>query len=255
MLIINKIRFSFCNFVQKYEMGRLLSGLALLIFFMGCTEKLPEGVVSRKAMPDLLFDVHVLDGQLSAYPIDSARMLIESSYDVLFQRHGIDSAQFRKTMEYYAGHPILLREIYTVVNDRVQKYLSEEQAVMAEKYRQEQLADSLIRVHRQDSLAQIARDSTDLLMKRHLLFNHQADSAIDKPIPVTFDRYSTWFLENFGLEKLFFFSVDRGDDLEDRPEEEEAIPDIRFPEVQDPKTMEDFIDFNPQNLREEMKLR
>lgn len=234
-------------------MGRLLSGLALLIFFMACTEKLPEGVVSRKAMPDLLFDVHLLDGQLSAYSIDSARMLIESSYDALYQRHGIDSSQFRKTMEYYAGRPVLLREIYTVVNDRVQRYLTEEQAIMAEKYRQEQLADSLILAHRRDSLAQITRDSTNLLLKRHLLLNHQADSTIDKPIPVTFDRYSTWFLSQSGVEKLFSNSLDMQHTSQDSTAQD--IPDIRFPEMQGPEHRPVPIDFDKQLLREELKLQ
>lgn len=232
-------------------MGRLLSGLALLIFLMACGEKLPEGVVSKKALPALLVDVHLLDGQLAAYPIDSARMLIASSYEALFKKHGIDSGQFHKTIEYYSNRPTEFREIYTIVNDQIQEYLGVEQAIMAEKYRQEQIVDSLFAVRWRDSLAQVAKDSADFILKRHLLLNHHTDSTIDKPIPVTFDKYANWFMENFKLEKLFMHqlkvdSIGRLDSIPVGPQE-------KFLESPEPSSIDRPIDFQVPKKLEELK--
>src|SRR5690606_18082625 len=56
----------FCSFVQKYKMGRLLSVLFLLNLFIACGEKLPEGVMPKEKLPELLVQIHLMDADVSS---------------------------------------------------------------------------------------------------------------------------------------------------------------------------------------------
>lgn len=185
-------------------MGRLLSGLLLLNLIIACGEKLPRGVIPKNELPGLLVEVHLLDGNLAILPIDSARMQVLSAYNGLFEYYKIDSAIFVQTIEYYSKRPAEFQEIYDEVNQRLQTLVDADNAVRAAAYRRQMVADSLRNIRMRDSLILVARDSLDLRRKRHLLFNHEADSTLDQQVPVNFVNYSTRLFEDLRLWRLNF---------------------------------------------------
>lgn len=187
-------------------MGRLLSGLLLLNLIIACGEKLPKGVIPKNELPGLLVEVHLLDANLTILPIDSARMQVLSAYNGLFEYYKIDSAIFVQTIEYYSQRPSEFQEIYNEVNRRLQTLVDADNAVRAAEYRRQVVADSLQNIRMRDSLILVARDSLDLRRKRHLLLNHEADSTLDRQVPVNFMNYSVRLFEDLGLWKLDFES-------------------------------------------------
>lgn len=162
---------------------------------------MPEGVVPRKAMPDLLLDVHLADGQLASMPIDSARAYRTAFYDAIFKRHGIDSTVFRRSIEFYATRPYLLNELYTDVEKRLEALNLAEQRTVDEKYKVQYRADSARNARRTDSLNRIRRDSLEVERKRYLLFTEVPDSAAveSMPVPVTPEGLRQYMMDKIGL--------------------------------------------------------
>lgn len=192
-------------------MGRVLSGLALLIFMIACGDELPEGVAPARVMPSLLFDMHLLDSRMTNAPIDSSRMLWEQAYGAVFEKYGLDSTEFRLTMDYYMTRPGELLGFYEIVQKRLQKHIDEEQQRIEEESRVRRISDSLHRVRMRDSLFWVARQQEKWDQIRHLLFRHEADSTVDEPVPFTWEEYSARIYQELGAWKLNFiedFNVD-----------------------------------------------
>lgn len=185
-------------------MGRALSGLALLIFFIACGKKLPEGVAPARVMPDLLFDMHLLDSRMSNLPSDSVWILRDPAYDAVFEKHGLDSTEFKQTMEYYMTRPGELLGFYKVVQERLQKHIDAEQARIDEEIRIRRQADSLLAVHARDSLFRLSRYEQQRDRIQHLLFLHEADSTLDKPVPFTYKEFSRRIYGDLGAWELHF---------------------------------------------------
>jgi len=168
-------------------MRLLLAGL-FFVFFFSCSERIPAEVIPKKQMPDVLLDVHLADGQLSSMPIDSARTYIDSYYQAIFNRHGIDSVKLVNSITYYAQRPHIMNELYDIVEKRLEALNTEQQQALDQRYQLQRSADSLKSAQRQDSLARLAHDSLDMVRKKHLLFLQSADSTYSEPVPVTHEQ-------------------------------------------------------------------
>lgn len=201
-------------------MGRVLSGLALVILVIACGEKLPEGVAPARVMPSLLFDMHLLDSRLSNLPYDSIRVIRDPAYEAVFNKHGLDSVEFRQTMDYYMSRPGELLGFYKLVQERMEKHIDAEQARIDEELRLRRQADSLLAVRARDSLQRLAQFEEQRDRIKHLLFRHEADSTVDEPVPFTFKEYSRdmykalggWelhFVEEFNADSMLQDSVSR----------------------------------------------
>jgi hypothetical protein len=195
----------FCSFVQKYKMGRLLSVLFLLNLFIACGEKLPEGVMPKEKLPELLVQIHLMDADVSSQLLDSTRAQLLPKYEELFKYYNIDSTSFKNSIDYYAARPVEMKEIYDVVTTRLQEIMDADNAVRAAQYREQMLADSLKAVFVRDSTYKAALDSVNARRKRHLLFNHLADSTYDKPIPYHFINYSVRLFDEQRLWRINFW--------------------------------------------------
>ncbi|MBK1440317.1 DUF4296 domain-containing protein [Parapedobacter sp. ISTM3] len=183
-------------------MQRLLTGITILFLCISCGEKIPDGIIPSKRMPDVLLDVHLADGQLMAMPIDSARAYRDSYYQAIFDRWGIDSAVFRRSVEYYSTRPRIMNELYITVEKRLEALNLAEQKAVEEKYNLQRRADSIINVRRLDSLQRIASDSLDFKRKRFLLFLHAPDSIYGAPHPITHEMLHDRLLESIGLSQM-----------------------------------------------------
>jgi hypothetical protein len=85
-----------------------------LVILCSCNDNTPDGVLGEKEMTGLLADVHLANGtllQVSAAP-DTLYKYGTGRYQNLFKNHHTDSAQFNKSLKYYASEPDKLLAIY-----------------------------------------------------------------------------------------------------------------------------------------------
>ena len=174
--------------------------LTVLIFSGACGRKVPENVVPQQQMGAVLLDMHLADGQLAAMVADSARMYRDAYYDAIFNRYGIDSAMFERSIEFYSTRPALMKKLYTGIEKQLEAYNAAEQREITEEYTAQRKADSLANARRTDSLRKITRDSLDVKRKRYLLYRDGPDSIrYGQPIPVTHALLRERLMEAIGL--------------------------------------------------------
>ncbi len=174
----------------------------MFILLISCGEKIPAGIISKKQMPDVLFDVHLADGQLAAIPIDSARLYLDSYYAAIFDRYGIDSAMFANSIAYYSRRPRVMNEFYTVIEKRLDALNAAAQQVQDASYQSRRMADSVQRVQQLNHQNRAVRDSLDYMRKKDLLFLQGTDTAYNQPVPVTYDRLKDRLWEQLGLHHI-----------------------------------------------------
>lgn len=182
--------------------------LGILCIMLSCTDRVPTGIIPPEEMTNVLFDVHVADGMLANQPIDSARVKMISLYAAIFDRHGIDSTVLRNSVEYYTAHPLLMKEMYTEIEARMNGLVEAELAANNERYRLERQADSIRAARVTDSLRRVERLRKDVERKRHLLFVPVGDtSVVDAAIPVTPQTLRDRLHEEIGLGELYIAAL------------------------------------------------
>lgn len=182
---------------------RMMMGIVAVVLLTTCGERVPEGVIPSKKMPDVLVDVHMADGMLSMLPLDSARKKIHAYYDAIFQQYGIDSTILHNSVTYYTRRPHIMKDIYIEVERRLNRLEREEQAAITEKYRLQREADSISNARKLDSLFRVTRDSADYKRMRHLLFVHDADSTYDQADSVTYEKLAQRMFEEIRFNKIY----------------------------------------------------
>lgn len=130
-------------------MKRLIPVL-ILLFFLSCSEKVPEGILPKDRMIGLLTDIHLIDGYSMTLMPDSGALKLPVLYRSAFKKYDTDSVQFRKSMEYYAHHPEELDSMYKAVNQKLKRMEEEENKRLDNemKKREKAVRDSL----KQDSI-------------------------------------------------------------------------------------------------------
>lgn len=105
---------------MKYS--RIVSYVALsfmlLLLLLSCKPKAPKGVLSQSKMEDILYDYHMaqaLSAQVSADSSDFYGRLYQQS---VFQKYGISSHDFDRSMQYYERHTDQLKKIYKNLTER-----------------------------------------------------------------------------------------------------------------------------------------
>ena len=100
------IRFTFLSFL-------------LLLLLIACGGR--KHIIPQNKFVDVLVDIHLADGMAirsvgyaSAYTLDSA-----SLYEAVFNKHGVNRAQFDSTMSYYTHKPDDFNKLYNKVIARV----------------------------------------------------------------------------------------------------------------------------------------
>lgn len=96
-----------------------LSLLLLILFACGDAGKVPEGILSKEQMRDVLLDMNLADAYSSdmgdaRIPVtDSVRQLRNKVYyRQILDLHGITVQQFMESYQYYEAHPDRLKEVY-----------------------------------------------------------------------------------------------------------------------------------------------
>ncbi len=178
--------------------------LAILLFGGACGQQVPEGVVPQRQMGTLLLDMHLADGRLASMMPDSARIYRDAYYGAIFNRYGIDSTTFVRSIEFYSTRPQLMKTMYVNIEKQLEAYNTAEQRAITEKYDAQRRADSIVSALRTDSLRKVERDSLDFKRKRYLLYLNGPDSlaAYGQPVPVTFMLLRERLKEATGLPHI-----------------------------------------------------
>jgi hypothetical protein len=97
-----------------------------VLFLTACKgNKASDGIIDRDHMISLLTDVHVTDGAMYNYnqTPDTLYKYGLGKYLELFKKHHTDSAQFKKSLQWYATQPTDLDKMYEQVADNLKKKL------------------------------------------------------------------------------------------------------------------------------------
>ncbi|HLS94638.1 uncharacterized protein DUF4296 [Sphingobacterium allocomposti] len=161
----------------------LLVILSSFFLFQGCKKSLPEGILPKRTMVDLMTEVHLVDGYLNTLPLDSTRRVVESLYAEVFRKFKVDSTQFKQNVAYYLGDPVLSKELYVTINKKLMDY--DNAYRVADSVRNAKIADSVRVVQRFIKLKDAAHK---------LILQVQKDT-----IPLTPTLYRTEFMDRVGL--------------------------------------------------------
>lgn len=117
-----------CVFVSLREKIFLI---LLLAFLFSCKEKtvvIPDSVLSKDTMANVLMDIQLEEAIISKLGINDSlpKDSILKGFALIFQKHKISQEQFAKSFDYYKENPEMLEEIY----DKVINELSEMQALI-----------------------------------------------------------------------------------------------------------------------------
>lgn len=82
-----------------------------------CQNRLPDGIISRGKMTDLLYDYHLAQAMASSSS-DSANFKTRLYTAAVFKKYGVSEEQFNKSMEYYCRHAEDLYKMYDKINKR-----------------------------------------------------------------------------------------------------------------------------------------
>jgi len=119
---------------------------SVTLFLCGCKgDSVPSKFIQPKQMTGLLVQIHLIDGSLynGLQGGDSLYKYGMGKYLDAFRKFDTDSAQFRKSMQYYASEPDKLFKIYDSVEVRI-KTMSDSVNLSQNKQRAiTQKADSL----------------------------------------------------------------------------------------------------------------
>ena len=181
-----------------------MRNITIVLFFLvlgvSCTREVPDDVMPQEQMESLLLDMHLADGQLTSMLIDSARVYRDAYYQAIFGRYGIDSTEFKHSLDFYVTRPQLMKEMYLNIEKRLDVYNKEEEQAMTAQYSEQRRADSVVNARRADSLRTVMRDSLDFKRKRFLLVLDGPDSLqYGRPVPVTHSLLYERMMEAIGL--------------------------------------------------------
>ena len=107
-------------------MNRFLPFIILSFVIIACSEgKVPKNVLSQQKMEAVLWDVLLAD-QTAEYYIqkDSSINALEKHaglYQQLFQIHKISKEDFKRSLQFYEGHPQLLKPVLDSLQKRSER--------------------------------------------------------------------------------------------------------------------------------------
>ncbi len=81
----------------------------------------PAGALPKQKMEDILVDLHLAGGIISATPAqaDSNARRALGYYKPIFAKHGTNETEFKKSLDIYTMHPIALDSVYSKVIERL----------------------------------------------------------------------------------------------------------------------------------------
>ncbi len=101
-------------------MKRILVAFLFSIFSFSCdSDRVPSGVLSEEKMVNVLIDIQLTEGMVSALPIpyDSSQALYSLMEKDVFIKHGVEDSVFFNSMIFYLEDARKMDKIYARVID------------------------------------------------------------------------------------------------------------------------------------------
>lgn len=132
-------------------MRNFLYIVVVFFFASGCKPGIPKNIIQPEEMAKVLHDIHMADSRLGMVTRpDSVKIIAAGYYQGIYQKYGIDSALYTKSLNYYYGDPKALNDIYIKVTGQLTK---EKDAILK--------ADSIVNANEMAKIRiKAARDST-----------------------------------------------------------------------------------------------
>lgn len=97
-----------------------------LLFVWSCESEttVPKELLQPDRMVDIMEDIYLAEGMVATSGSPdraSERQLAIDYYHVVYTKHHVDSALFRKSFDYYSMHPKLMQEVSDEVIERLNK--------------------------------------------------------------------------------------------------------------------------------------
>jgi hypothetical protein len=92
--------------------------LLIIFLFMGCSDNVPDNLISKEKMENIIFDIMILNAA-SGFDLKIDNNLL--SDELIYKKHNIDSLQFFESELYYSKNPRDHYEIYAKVKIRILK--------------------------------------------------------------------------------------------------------------------------------------
>jgi len=82
-------------------------------------EKLPEGVLDKDKMTEVLMEIHILEAKIQKLylPLDSGMVLFKHYETKLLEDLGVSQETYDKSLVYYIDHSEEMGEIYNQIVD------------------------------------------------------------------------------------------------------------------------------------------
>lgn len=101
-------------------MKRNITAFLFSILLVSCdSDEVPSGILSEDQMVNVLIDIQLTEGMVSALPIpyDSSQVLYSLMEKEVFIKHGVQDSVFVNSMLFYLEDAKKMDEIYTRVID------------------------------------------------------------------------------------------------------------------------------------------
>jgi|TARA_B100000214_G_C23896430_1_gene594319 hypothetical protein len=92
--------------------------LLIIFLFIGCSDNVPDNLISKEKMENIIFDIMILNAS-SGFDLKIDNNLL--SDELIYKKHNIDSLQFFESELYYSKNPREHYEIYAKVKIRILK--------------------------------------------------------------------------------------------------------------------------------------
>ena len=92
--------------------------LLIIFLFIGCSDNIPDNLISKEKMENIIFDIMILNAS-SGFDLKIDNNLL--SDELIYKKHNIDSLQFFESELYYSKNPREHYEIYAKVKIRILK--------------------------------------------------------------------------------------------------------------------------------------
>lgn len=158
-------------------MHRLILSILTLIFLsLSCQKSANNGLIPVDDMPDILTDVHLVDGYLNTLPIDSARKVVANYYEEIYKKYHTDSTSFKKSLLAYSKDTKVYQKMYLQVEKKL--FDLNKDITVSDSLRLDSIR--LVQQVQLDSTRHVERRSMMSEKMKHLLMTAAKDSSAYK---------------------------------------------------------------------------
>ena len=105
--------------------------LILIILIISCSDNIPDNLISKKKMENIIFDVMILNAS-SGFDLKIDNKLLSDEF--IYKKYNIDSLQFFESELYYSKNPKDHYEIYAKVKIRILKSIDSLRSIDSLQY-------------------------------------------------------------------------------------------------------------------------